>query len=170
MGIIRRCTRSYNDDDDTSSICAFECENNAFDLRDNINEMKYKKCLLRKTPKQLRKEKFQDKDTRTYQSFPQRATPQSASSRDLSQTMAMDTATDMTMDRARDMDMDMDEVMELRKYLDAVTVHDVFGDALTRRRTRSRTQTIFRTRHRPSNTIENKALVGQILSDGLGIL
>ncbi|KAG0322184.1 hypothetical protein BG000_003001 [Podila horticola] len=66
MGIIRRCTHRYNDDDDdTSSVCTFECENKRFDLRDEINKMKYKQSLLRKSPKQHRKEKLQDKDART---------------------------------------------------------------------------------------------------------
>ncbi|KAF9336393.1 hypothetical protein BG006_008800 [Podila minutissima] len=60
MGIIRRCFQRCNDDNHgSSSVRIFERENKPYDLRDDINEIKYER--LRKTPKQQRKEKNQKK-------------------------------------------------------------------------------------------------------------
>ncbi|KAF9369547.1 hypothetical protein CPB97_003498 [Podila verticillata] len=66
MAIIRRCVHKYNDEnDDSSSVCEFKCANKSVDLRDDINEMKYKESLFRKSLKQILKSKKQEKDTRT---------------------------------------------------------------------------------------------------------
>ncbi|KAG0096814.1 hypothetical protein BGZ93_003957 [Podila epicladia] len=60
MSIIRNYIHRYNDDNhDASSISTFEYENKTFDLRDEINEIKYER--LRKTPKQQWREKIQKK-------------------------------------------------------------------------------------------------------------
>lgn len=64
MAIIHRCTHRYKDDD-ASSACTFECKRKPTDLRDDINELKYKQSLLRKSPKQISKLKKQEQDART---------------------------------------------------------------------------------------------------------
>ncbi|KAG0030618.1 Polyadenylate-binding protein 2 [Podila clonocystis] len=67
--IYKRCPHRHGDqdEDDASSVCSFgiECANRPYDLRDDIERMKQTDNRIRKSPRQIYKNKKQNKDMRS---------------------------------------------------------------------------------------------------------
>ncbi|KAG0075550.1 Polyadenylate-binding protein 2 [Podila epicladia] len=67
--IYERCPHRHGDhnEEDTSSVCSFgiECANIPYDLREDIERMKHANSRIRKSPKQVYRNKKQNKDLRS---------------------------------------------------------------------------------------------------------